>query len=80
MTIDLDIIAARCRHGQALNSVRPTFASESVLEDAIEERLREKAARNEMNDGYDENNKDEKQENLSTKNAFVQAELENCEI
>ena len=76
LTIDLDIIAARCRHGQALNSVRPTFASESVLEDAIEERLREKAARNEMNDGYDENNKDEKQENLSTKNAFVQAELE----
>ena len=31
LTIDLDIIAARCRHGQALNSVRPTFASESVL-------------------------------------------------
>ena len=76
LTIDLDIIAARCRHGQALNSIRPTFASESVLEDAIEERLREKAARNEMNDGDDENNKDEKQENLSTKNAFVQAELE----
>jgi len=76
LTIDLDVIAARCRHGQALNSVRPTFARESDLEDAIEERFREEAARNEMNDGEEEEDEDEEEENLSTKNAFVQAELE----
>ncbi|CAL6378752.1 unnamed protein product [Bathycoccus prasinos] len=77
LTIDLDVIAARCRHGQALNSVRPTFARESDLEDAIEEILREETARNEMNDGEGEEGEDDDEEEiLSTKNAFVQAELE----
>ncbi|CAL6381477.1 unnamed protein product [Bathycoccus prasinos] len=77
LTIDLDVIAARCRHGQALNSVRPTFARESDLEDAIEEILREETARNEMNDGEGEDGEDDDDEEiLSTKNAFVQAELE----
>lgn len=74
LTIDLDVIAARCRHGQALNAVRPTFSKKEDLESAIEEKLKIAAAAVAATETSEE--EDEEDENLSTKNAFVQAELE----